>query len=99
MKKTNRRAGRTLVALILDAYQEYQHNSYPKDPNIYVIRAHPKTVATLRRMADRVIGVQQEQGDTTDGKFMGFRIQADGRLGKDIVVFGPETIEIKWNGE
>ncbi len=85
--------------MVLDAYQEYQRNSYPKDPNIYVIRAHPKTAAALRRAADRVIGVRQGEEATTAGKFMGFRVQADGRLGEDTVVFGPETIEIKWNGD
>lgn len=98
MKGTNRKKGRTIVALILDAYQEYQRNSYPKDPNIYVIRAHPETVAALRLAADKVISMRQESGAAA-GKFMGFRVQVDGRLGKDTVVFGPETIEIKWNGE
>ena len=82
------------------AYQEYVQNFYPKDPNIYVIRAHPETVEDLKVKSleyqvsfhgwDWVI-------DDSEFRFLGFRCKRDTRLPVGDIIFGPETIDIKWS--
>ena len=80
-------------------YQEYIHNFYPKDPNIYVIRAHPETIEKLAALE------QEYQVDISgfswcgDGveRFLAFRTKKDLRLPPGEIMFGPETVDIKWS--
>ena len=96
-KVSKRNKGTALVSKILNYYTEYVTNGYPKDPNIYKIRAHPDTVQALIKADESVIhnlkNHQLLEGDT----FMGFSLEADSRLGPGELIFGPETVTIFWS--
>jgi hypothetical protein len=84
---------------VFDAYHEYVRNHYPKDPNIYVIRAHTETVCDL---IDLAVEYQTEVSGydwVGDGarRFLVFRLIEDLRLPPGDILFGPESIEIKWS--
>lgn len=98
MQKTNPKKGQTLATLIFNAYQEYQRNHYPGDPKIYVIRVHPATKAKIAIY----LGSSLRFHPNEDYKYetpWGFQLKTDHRLEEDVIVFGPETVEIKWEGE
>lgn len=95
-KKTEPLRGKSLVALILDTYQEYVNSGYPKDPNIYVIRAHPDSVSILKVMNNNVI-FNSKSVDLSGDRFMGFRLIAKSYIPRDVIDFGPETVEIEWS--
>ena len=96
--KTNIKKGLTLPVLVMNAWQEYQQNGYPKDPNCYVVRASPAAVAEMRHIAiankepkDFKIMAEGEQ------RFLHFRLIEDPKLAPEEVYFGPETIRIEWS--
>lgn len=97
LKSTSRKRGLTLVALILNTYGEYKQNGYPEDPEIYFIRANTETAKLLYDYGDSVINAHRS--GSTKLRFMGFKVLVDDRLETMRVVFGPETVEIKWNGD
>lgn len=82
-------------------YQEYLSNHYPSDPNIYVIRAHPETVQDLKAksleyQAD-FSSYSWDGGTIAEPRFLGFRYHPDLRLPVGDIIFGPETVDIKWS--
>jgi hypothetical protein len=81
------------------AYQEYLANFYPKDPNVYVIRAHPVTVHELQKLqAEYQVSMSGfDWVDDGQPRFLAFRLQADTRLSPEDIMFGPEIIDIKWS--
>jgi hypothetical protein len=84
---------------VFDAYHEYIRNHYPDDPNIYVIRAHPETVSDLMLLSAEYqtnVSGYDWVGDGAD-RFLVFRLIADFRLPPGDILFGPESIEIKWS--
>ena len=95
--KTNEKAGRSLATLIFNAYQDYRSNNYPKDPAIYVIRAHPATISRLKVYLKTAVTYIRDSGPTQENHW-GFQLKGDPRLEKNTIVFGPETVEIKWTG-
>lgn len=84
---------------LFSAYQEYIQNFYPNDPNIYVIRAHPETVHDLKQKSEEYqVGFSDWQwGTSAEPRFLGFRYKPDMRLPVGDIIFGPETIDIKWS--
>ena len=100
-EKTNRSRGRTIAALLFSAYQEYCHNYYPRDPGIYVIRAHPATVLDLIDYFEGVSHIKSSNAIATEPecRIWGMRVEKDLRLKKGTIIFGPETIEIEWDGK
>lgn len=82
---------------LFSAYREYISNSYPKDPNVYVIRANPKTVQELLRRGEEYQVNISGYSWATDGKerFLAFRLKSDLRLPPGDLIFGPETVDIK----
>ena len=97
MKETNKSKGRTLIALLLETYREYVDNGYPKDPSVYVIRAHPETRENLLKTSGtifyRVKGIELSNSEE---RFMGFTVLTDKGLAKEDLRFGPDTVLIKW---
>ena len=100
--KTNDNDGKSLAVLIMSAWQEYQENGYPKDPNCYVIRASPEAVAEMRSI--QLSGQYRTKykplplpGQDNTERFIWFRVEEDTRLRAEEVVFGPETISIEWS--
>ncbi len=93
-KMTNRRTGKTILAMILDAYQEYRALGYPMDPAVYVIRATPETLEKIVLVFDKGAITKKETVE-----HWGFQVEADPRLGADEIVFGPELITIRWDGK
>jgi len=98
LQKTNPAKGQTLAALIFNAYQEYQQNHYPGDPKIYVIRVHPATEAKIITYLSSSFKFHPNDDYTYETPW-GFQLKTDLRLEEDTVVFGPETVEFKWEGE
>jgi len=93
-KKTNNRKGQTIVVLILDTYYTYIKYGYPKDPNIYRIRASSGTLNSLYQFEKHV---QTRDFKTDNSRFMGFITEVDDSLPVGHVVFGPETVTIEWS--
>jgi len=91
-KMTNRRTGKTLLAMILDTYQEYRNLGYPIDPAVYVIRAVPETLERVMLLLDKGAITKKETA-----KNWGFQLEADSRLGADEIIFGPELVTIRWS--
>jgi hypothetical protein len=84
---------------LFSVYHEYLSNFYPSDPNIYVIRAHPETVYDLeRRQNDYQVDIEGYPW-VNDGepRFLTFRLKSDVRLPPGEIIFGPETVDIKWS--
>jgi hypothetical protein len=84
---------------LFNVYHEYLSNHYPSDPNIYVIRAHPETVYDLEvRNLDYQVNIEGYPW-VNDGepRFLAFRLKADLRLAPGEILFGPETVDIKWS--
>lgn len=84
---------------IFNSYHEYVKNHYPKDPNVYVIRAHPETVSELMVLSDEYRVDISGYGWINDGepRFLTFRLIADFRFRYGEILFGPEPIEMKWS--
>lgn len=97
--KTNNDAGQTIAALVMSAWQEYQQNGYPADPNCYVIRASPEAVAEMRNL--QLSGQYRLKAlpniELNEDRFLWFRLEEDPRLREEEVYFGPETISIEWS--
>ncbi len=84
---------------LFNAYNEYVYNHYPSDPNVYVIRAHPETVYDLITLVDDYqvnISGYDWVGDG-EQRFLAFRLKDDIRLPPGDIIFGPETVDIKWS--
>lgn len=89
-----------IKARLFSAYQEYLRNFYPKDPNIYVIRAHPETISDLKvKSLEYITNFEGWDWitDTSEVRFLGFRCKGDTRLPVGDIIFGPETIDMKWS--
>lgn len=86
-----------LIVKLLNYYGEYVANGYPKDPNIYFIKAHPETVSALLEADKSVIHNLQNHQLLNKATFMGFSLEADSRLNVGELVFGPETVTILWS--
>jgi len=84
---------------LFNVYHEYLRNSYPPDPNIYVIRANPATVHDLEcRQHDYQVNLEgYEWADGSEPRFLAFRLKPDTRLPPGEIIFGPETVDIKWS--
>ena len=96
-KNVEPKKSRTIVALLLDSYNEFKEVGYPADPEIYFIRVNDRNKVILIKLSDSVLNIFDD--GTQDYRFMGFKIIVDNRLPDNTVVFGPETIELKWNGD
>ena len=100
-KKIQENKGRTIQALIFESYHEYINSGYPKDPNIYVIRADPTTAKMLIKSSDSLMFVFGSPATQNDkpcfGRYMGFRVEKDVDLKEKTILFGPETIKLKWS--
>ena len=86
---------------VFNAYQEYIASGYSRDPNIYVLRACPETISDLILVSVeyQVMAPPHPWKPDPDGvdRFLLFRLQPDTRLPKGDIIFGPETIDIKWS--
>lgn len=84
---------------LFNTYQEYLRNHYPKDPNIYVIRAHPETVHILQsRNTEYQVNIEgYPWANDGEMRFLAFRLKPDVRLPPGEIIFGPETVDIKWS--
>lgn len=93
-KAANKGANKTLLAMILDSYQEYCSLGYPKDPSIYVISAN---VSTGRVLSEKFKNEAMTLVEVPEN--WGFQLKIDERLLPNEIVFGPEQIIIKWDGK
>ena len=93
--KTNEKAGKSLAALLFNAYLEYGCNFYPKDPAIYVIWAHPTKANKVKSYLKTYV-IYKDKNPMVQDNFWGFQLKIDLGLEEGIVIFGPETVEIKW---
>ena len=89
-KITNHKTGKTIVALILDAYREYCAYGYPNDPGVYVIRANRNT---MKRLSDYIQSLTFKNANTR----WNFQRMTENRLRDGEVVFGPEQVEMYWS--
>lgn len=93
----------TLPILILNAYNQYIHFGYPKDPSIYVLRASKKTLERMKVYFDENVNYIPKMELALDsekilfeGYYFQLQINNDLRLGE--FWFGPELLELKWKG-
>ncbi len=93
-KEASRRNSKSILAMILDSYQEYCNFNYPKDPKVYTIKAHPDTIKLLEMHLSQGAILKDEKPVE-----WGFKLEPDSRLFKYEVIFGPEQITIKWDGK
>ena len=94
----SKRAGKiqkkSLVAIILDSYQEYCNFGYPKDPKVYVVQANKETLIKVSSLLNQGI----IPGKSVD-KNWGFQMQENSHLGVGEIIFGPEQVRITWDGK
>ncbi len=93
-KSPNKKIGKTILATILDAYQEYCSLGYPKDPKIYVIRAESDTLKKISVLLNSGLITKKDLELN-----WGFRLEEDANLLTGHIVFGPEQINIEWDGK
>lgn len=83
----------TVTAEILLAYKNYVDFNYPKDPNIYIIRASPKNAALLLEYVTNSVKFSKDSIEWP------FKIVEDISMGATEVIFGPEQVNIAWRDD
>lgn len=87
----------SITVQLMSAYTQYVDNGYPQDPAIYVIRACGWDAEHLKNLKkDYIVNLPSHMSDDDD-RFLLFTVQEDDSLSKGNLVFGPQTINIKWS--
>lgn len=82
----------TVAAEILGAYKKYVEFGYPKDPNVYEIRAGVEIVEQLLEYIPSI----KFSGDYTEWPF---KVIEDSNVSVNSVIFGPEQVTIEWRSD
>ena len=102
-KKTNKRKGASIEAVLLDSYNEYVKNNYPADPRVYVIRGHHRTIDALELYFRNKILIPPAKIEKVkkDGKkytsLYGMLLVYDDTIEMGKLRFGPELIDLEWS--
>lgn len=92
LKKIQINNCKATIAEVLSAYNKYVEFGYPKDPNVYEVRAPEEIVGQLLEYIPNI----KFSSDITEWPF---KIIEDSNVEPGKVIFGPEQVTIVWRND
>lgn len=94
---TNLEKAKSLMVMLQDSLAQYVNFGYPKDPAVYVVRVNPRMIPLLKKYFDSNF-IPPFELDEESGTLGGFQFKEDKAIKPGRLMFGPEQLEIIWNG-